>query len=58
MCPYNIEANTDLNENTATVSWQVQLTFDYKEHHFYICLKLEMRACSILRLLFHSTTLT
>ena len=34
MCPYNIEANTDLNENTATVSWQVQLTFDYKAHHF------------------------
>ncbi|XP_060574827.1 LOW QUALITY PROTEIN: sushi, von Willebrand factor type A, EGF and pentraxin domain-containing protein 1-like [Ruditapes philippinarum] len=28
MCPYNIEAETDLNENTATVSWQVPLAVD------------------------------
>ncbi|XP_052776199.1 sushi, von Willebrand factor type A, EGF and pentraxin domain-containing protein 1-like isoform X1 [Mya arenaria] len=27
-CPYNIEADTDVNENTATVSWQVPLTVD------------------------------
>ncbi|KAL4236643.1 biological adhesion [Mactra antiquata] len=28
MCPYNIEAETDLNENTATVSWLVPLAVD------------------------------
>lgn len=28
MCPYNIDAETDLNEDTATVTWQVPLAVD------------------------------